>query len=160
MVSDETPKTDPDGQHRTLSFSTEEVGAFFGALAAARDRFGYVTKAIAREHALGPRGPWILGLLGRKTVSPHELARMFNIGRSLVTAELSQLQEAGLIFYAKSTDDGRRVELSLTPLGREVRDRLSRDLAALLETRLAHYGKTQILETAALLRDFAEGATF
>ncbi|HEX7853542.1 MAG TPA: MarR family winged helix-turn-helix transcriptional regulator [Sphingobium sp.] len=138
-------------------FTTDEAGFFFGSLAAARDRFGHVTRAIAREHALGPRGPWIVGLLGRRPISPNELALFFDIGRSLVTSELGQLQDAGLIHYEKSAQDGRRVELSLTPLGQQVRERLSRDLAALLEKRLGGYSKAEVMAAANILRDFAAG---
>lgn len=138
-------------------YTSEEVGFFFGALSAARKRFGHVTGAISREFSLGPRGPWIVGLIGRSPMSPHELAHFFNIGRSLVTAELTQLQDAGLINYEKSATDGRRVELSLTPLGCEVRNRLARDLAALLEQRLTSYSKEQVLATAQMLSAFAEG---
>lgn len=142
------------------AFSPEELGYFFGALSAARDRFGHVTRAISSEYRIGPRGPWIVGLIGRQPVSPHELARDFNIGRSLVTAELTQLQEAGLIRVKKSASDGRRAELSLTPLGHTVRDRLSHDLAALLTTRLNAYSKAEILLVAKMLTDFAEGQVF
>jgi len=142
------------------AFSPEELGYFFGALSAARDHFGHVTRAISSEYRIGPRGPWIIGLIGRQPVSPHELARDFNIGRSLVTSELTQLQDAALICVTKNASDKRRVELSLTPLGHTVRDRLSHDLAALLKTRLSAYSKAEILLVAKMLTDFAEGQLF
>ncbi|MCE7797216.1 hypothetical protein LWE61_11675 [Sphingobium sufflavum] len=140
-----------------LLYSTEEAGFFFGALAAARDRFGHVTRILSREYEIGPRGPWMVGLIGRRPISPHELARAFSIGRSLVTAELAQLQAANLILYEKSAQDGRRIELSLTPTGQALRERLSRDLTSLLEQRLSGYSAEQVMATARMLRDFAEG---
>src|ERR1700740_2821222 len=141
-------------------FTPDEVGFFFNSLSAARQRFGHVTGALSREYSIGPRGPWIVGLIGRKPLSPHELAHFFTIGRSLVTAELGQLQEAGLINYVKSATDGRRVELSLTPLGHEVRTKLSHELSTLLQTRLAGHSKTDIMTAARILSDFAEGHHF
>lgn len=138
-------------------YTPEEAGFFFSALSAARQRFGHVTGTLSREFSIGPRGPWIVGLIGRSPISPHELAHFFNIGRSLVTAELTQLQEAGLIHYEKSAKDGRRVELSLTPRGHQMRTRLSEELITLLETRLVGYSKEQVLLTAQMLTDFAEG---
>ncbi|HEX7874295.1 MAG TPA: MarR family winged helix-turn-helix transcriptional regulator [Sphingobium sp.] len=138
-------------------YTTEESGFFFGALSAARDRFGFVTRALSREYGIGPRGPWMVGVIGRHAVSPHELAHFFKIGRSLVTAELTQLQNAGLVHYEKSASDGRRVQLSLTPLGIEMRERLSLDLAALLTKRLAGYSKAEVMAAARILSDFAEG---
>lgn len=141
-------------------FTPDEAGFFFNALSAARQRFGHVTGALSREHAIGPRGPWMVGMIGRRSVSPHELAHFFSIGRSLVTAELGQLQEAGLINYVKSATDGRRVELSLTPLGHELRAKLSHELANLLQTRLSGYSKAEIMAAARILSDFAEGFRF
>lgn len=138
-------------------FTPDEVGFFFGALSAARDRFGHVTRAISREHSIGPRGPWMVGLIGRQPISPHELAHFYNIGRSLVTAELTQLQDAGLIQSEKSASDGRRVALSLTPLGHEVRAHLSQELAGLLQKRLTGYSRDEVMGAARMLRDFAEG---
>ncbi|MET0364099.1 MAG: MarR family transcriptional regulator [Sphingobium sp.] len=138
-------------------YTSEEVGFFFGALSAARDRFGFITRALSREYGIGPRGPWMVGLIGRQAMSPHELARFYNIGRSLVTAELTQLQKAGLIHYEKSAKDGRRVELSLTPLGHDMRNRLSQELGGLLDKRLTGYSKMEVMAAASILRDFAEG---
>ena len=140
-----------------VSYSADEVGQFFGALASAREQFGQVTKELSREYGIGPRGPWMVGLIGREPVSPHQLASFYRIGRSLVTAELKQLQDAGLIFYTKSESDGRKVELSLTPLGKELRDRLTQGLARQMSERLHGYSKEAVMTCTQLLSDFARG---
>lgn len=142
------------------AYSPDEVGMFFGALASARDQFGHVTKRIAREFGIGPRGPWIVGLIGRQPASPHELAAFFNIGRSLITAELRQLQDAGLINYVKSERDGRKVELSLTPLGHELREQVASGLGRLFDERLGNYSKADVMFCARLLSDFARGSQY
>ena len=139
------------------SYSADEVGRFFGALASARDQFGQVTKELSRKYGIGPRGPWMVGLIGREPASPNQLATFYRIGRSLVTAELKQLQDAGLIFYTKSESDGRKVELSLTPLGNELRDRLTQGLAQQMSDRLGRYSRQDVMACAELLSDFARG---
>lgn len=140
-----------------VAYSADEVGQFFGALASARDQFGQVTKELAREYRIGPRGPWIVGLIGREPVSPHHLASFYRIGKSLVTAELKQLQDAGLICYTRSENDGRKIELSLTLLGNQLRDRLTEGLARQMSERLGGYSKQAVMTCAQLLSDFARG---
>ena len=140
-----------------LSYSADEVGKFFGALASARDQFGQVTKELSREYGIGPRGPWMVGLIGREPASPHQLATFYGIGRSLVTAELKQLQDAGLIIYTKSESDGRKVELSLTAFGNQLRDRLTEGLERQMRERLAGYSKQAVMACAQLLSEFARG---
>ena len=139
------------------NISAGEAGFFFGALAAARDRMGEVTQDLAREYGLGPRGPWIVALISRRPISPYEVASMLNIGRSLVTAELTQLQEAGLVHYERSTSDRRRVELSLTPEGFVLANRVSDGLVALLQGRLKRYSKKHLALVGQMLTDLAGG---
>ncbi|MEW9856377.1 MarR family winged helix-turn-helix transcriptional regulator [Novosphingobium sp. M1R2S20] len=138
-------------------YGPDEVGMFFGALASARDRFGHVIRDLAREYGIGPRGPWMVGVIGRQPASPHQLAEFFSIGRSLVTAELRQLQSAGLIAYSKSKSDGRMVTLSLTSKGVELRERVTASLGRMLQQRLAGYSKREVMQCARLLNDFAQG---
>ncbi|MFC3174091.1 MarR family winged helix-turn-helix transcriptional regulator [Novosphingobium bradum] len=137
--------------------SGAEAGTFFGALAAARDSMGDVTRDIAREYGLGPRGPWLVALIGRGPISPNEVADLLNIGRSLVTAELGQLQDAGLINHERSSVDKRRVLLTLTPTGMAVAHRVSDGLVALLDNRLPGYSREEILLVGRVLTDLGGG---
>lgn len=116
-----------------------------------------MTKELSRKYGIGPRGPWMVGLIGREPASPHQLATFYGIGRSLVTAELRQLQDAGLITYTKSQTDGRKVQLSLTPLGSQLRDELTNGLAQLMVERLDGYSNEAVMGCAQLLSDFARG---
>jgi hypothetical protein len=50
-----------------------------------------------KAHSLGPRGAWICTLIAGGVNYPLELAVALKCGRSLVTAELARLTEAGLI---------------------------------------------------------------
>lgn len=137
--------------------SRDEIGYFSQALSAARGQFGMATKAMCAEFGLAPRGPWIIGVLGKTPMAPHLLAEIFSVGRSLITAELVKLTDAGLIRQEKDEADGRRVTLFLTPLGRKAYDRLGTDMGSFLSTRLSGYSRDEIMLCARLLSDFAKG---
>ena len=137
--------------------SHEEMRAFTHALTSARGQFTYATKALCVEFSLGPRGPWIIGMIGRGPIAPNELAEFYNVGRSLITAELNKLVDAGLIAQTRDKTDGRRVTLSLTPTGRRVFNRLRDDLHIFVSERLSGHSRDDIMLCAQILNDFAQG---
>lgn len=138
--------------------SHEDMRAFTHALTSARGQFTYATKALCTEFSLGPRGPWIIGMVGKHIVAPHELAAFYNVGRSLITAELNKLVSAGLIVQGRDETDGRRVTLSLTRTGRTIYNRLGDDLDAFLSDRLSGYSREDVVLCTRMLSDFARGA--
>jgi DNA-binding MarR family transcriptional regulator len=83
---------------------------------------------------------------------------MFQIGRSLITAELTRLSDAGLIDYRQCVSDGRRIELTLTPLGQSVQRRVKDELAKLVTRRFASYTREEALLCARMLHDFNSAA--
>ena len=93
-----------------------------------------------------------------EVVFPLDLTKMFQIGRSLITAELTRLSDAGLIAYRKNDGDGRRVELTLTPLGETVQRRVKANLAKLVSQRLTSYSREQALLFGRMLHDFGSVA--
>jgi DNA-binding MarR family transcriptional regulator len=137
--------------------SRDEIGFFSQSLSAARGQFSLATKAMCAEFGLAPRGPWIIGVLGKTPMAPHLLAEIFSVGRSLITAELVKLAEAGLILQERNEADGRRVTLSLTPLGRKAYDRLGTEMGSFLADRLSGYSRDEVMLCARLLSDFAKG---
>lgn len=137
--------------------SHDDIRFFSHALTSARGQFTYATKALCTEFGLGPRGPWIIGLVGREPLAPHALASLFDVGRSLITAELNKLVDAGLIVHEKDKTDGRRVILSLTPAGRKAFDRLGDDLDTFMAGRLSGHSRDDIMRCAQILTDFARG---
>lgn len=156
-VSSSEPSNEPKRSKSAPLLSREDIGYFSQALASSRGIFSHATKTMCAEFGLAPRGPWIIGLLGRQPRSPHELADFYNVGRSLITAELAKLSEAGLIEQVKDETDGRRVTLSLTSDGLNVYQRLGEDLSSFLTQRLSGYSRDEIMLCARLLTDFAKG---
>jgi DNA-binding MarR family transcriptional regulator len=115
-------------------------------------------EAITARYDLGPRGAWIVGLLEVGVNSPSALTEVLCIGRSLATAEINRLLQAGLVTGNQSAHDGRRVELELTEEGKRVSAELRETVNAFVNSRLAGHSRKQVLATIALLQDFVGGA--
>src|SRR5262245_45513389 len=105
--------------------SWTEISFLDHALTAARRQWRALAHSIRTEHALGPRGPWILSLIATGQVaSQSELASIYKCSRSLITLELTRLSDAGLIATRKCDTDRRKFDLGLTPLGEDAHRRL------------------------------------
>ena len=135
--------------------SWEEIGYICEGLVVAPRPQREATQSIIAEYSLGPRGAWIAVLISiGEVVYPLDLTKFFQIGRSLITAELTRLSDAGLIGYRKSEGDGRRVELTLTPLGQSVQRRVKNELVKLVRRQLASYTREEALLFGRMLHDF------
>ena len=135
--------------------SWEEIGIICEGLVLAPQPQKFATQRITAEYSLGPRGAWICLLISiGEVVFPLDLTKFFRIGRSLITAELTRLSDAGLIAYRKNAGDGRRVELTLTPLGQKVQRRVKTELAKLVKRQLSTYTREEALLFGRMLHDF------
>jgi len=146
------------GRADPQDLSWEEIGFICEGLVVAPRPLKAATRDITAEYSLGPRGAWIVNLIAiGEVVFPLDLTKRFQIGRSLITAELTRLSDAGLIAYRRSASDGRRVELTLTPLGQTVQRRVKAELVKLVTRGLAHYTHEQALLFGRMLHDFGMG---
>ena len=137
-----------------LSLTWEEIGFLCEGMSLASRPMGLAVKDITKEYSLGPRGAWITALIAAGQIYPLDLAKAFRVGRSLITAELVRLAEAGLIEYEQNVQDGRRVELKLTALGNTVQRRVRQGLSKLVLQRLSAYTREEVLLCARMLHDF------
>jgi DNA-binding MarR family transcriptional regulator len=144
---------------KTLKLSWEEIGYISEGLVAASRPLRLATQSITDQYSLGPRGAWMVHVISRGGIYPLDLTHIFEIGRSLITAELNRLAEAKLISYTQSKSDGRRIELRLTALGERVNRRVKTALIQLVTQRLAGYTREQVQLCTQMLRDFREPPT-
>src|SRR4051794_40566389 len=80
-----------------LNLSWEDIGFFGNAIAIASRQWRTAAKQVRDEYSLGPHGPWIIGLIAsNQVVYPSDLTKILRCGRSLISAELNKLNEAGL----------------------------------------------------------------
>lgn len=138
-----------------LDLATNEIVMFSSAIAQAAVKVRETRQEITDRYDLGPRGSWILDLIYAGFDSPSRLANPMGIGRSLVTAELKRLTEAGLIEQAQCPDDRRRLMLTLTALGDRTRRQVIDDMSAFLEDRLGEHSREELLFCGRLLQTFA-----
>lgn len=138
--------------------SAYEIALFCNVLGVAPLQLAKAREAITARFDLGPRGAWIVGLLEVGVNSPSGLTEVLCIGRSLVTAEINRLLQAGLISGNQDASDGRRTVLALTDEGKQVSRELRQTVNDFVTSRLAGYSREQILAATTLLQDFAGGA--
>jgi DNA-binding MarR family transcriptional regulator len=138
-----------------LQLSWEEIGLISEALTLSSRSLRNVTQDITDEYMLGPRGAWMVHLISAGRIFPSDLTQVSYCGRSLITAELTRLTDAGLITYRKSANDGRRVELALTPIGRTVERRVRETLSKFILQRLSAYTREEVLLCTRMLREFS-----
>lgn len=143
-----------NGRANALKLSWEEIGFLCEGLSLASRPMGLAVQDITDEYSLGPRGAWITILIATGRIYPLDLAEQFRVGRSLITAELVRLADAGLIEYAQNAQDGRRLELKLTSVGNTVQRRVKDELSKLVLRRFAAYTREEALLCARMLRDF------
>jgi DNA-binding MarR family transcriptional regulator len=115
------------------------------------------TKQVTERYDLGPRGAFILALVAQGISSPMELASVLCVGRSLITAELVRLTNAGLIATTEGTKDRRRLQLSLTPSGKAAREQVRTAMGQIVTENLSAYAPDELRLFAQMLRDTRRG---
>jgi DNA-binding MarR family transcriptional regulator len=116
------------------------------------------TKGVTERYSLGPRGGWTLNLISRGIVHPHELSEVLRIGRSLVSAELSRMTEAGLIVSETAPNDRRHTELTLTTEGQKALNEVRGELFRILTEALSGYSPDQVRLMSRMLYDLQASA--
>ncbi len=150
-MPDKTPLADSSKSVDALTW--EELSHVLEGLAFAHRPLRAATLKVTRQYDLGPRGAFILSLISGGKIYPLDLSEMLKAGRSLITAELSRLTEAGLVTASPGRHDRRRSELSLTPLGQKACQRVREEMARIVQRNLAGYSIDELMLFARMLRD-------
>lgn len=140
------------------ALSWDEMGYLWEGVSFVSRALRATTDKVTKAYDLGPRGAWILNLLSHDVIYPLDLARLLCVGRSLITAELARLTEAGLVTTKPGEADRRRTELTLTALGQIACQSIRDEMAASVRHNLAVYSAEEIRLFAQMLRDLRQGA--
>ena len=135
------------------SLSWDELGPLLEGLAFAQRPLRAATRQVTRQFNLGPRGAFILSLISSGKVYPLDLSEVLKAGRSLITAELGRLTEAGLVTARPGRHDRRRSELELTKLGQGACQHVRDEMARIVRRNLAGYSAAEARLFARMLRD-------
>jgi DNA-binding MarR family transcriptional regulator len=130
----------------------EEIAFLAEGLAFGQRALRAATRKVTERYNLGPRGAWIINVISHGVAYPLELATVFCVGRSLITAELTRLSEAGLIDARPGKNDRRKTELTLTPLGKAASDEIREELSEIIRRRLAGFDAGEVRLAAEVLR--------
>jgi DNA-binding MarR family transcriptional regulator len=146
------------GQARSRSaepaaLNWEELGFICEGLSFAQRPIRAAARDITRRYNLGPRGAFILSLISNGVVYPLELASIFRVGRSLITAELTKLTDAGLIVATPGKDDRRRSQQALTSAGEAACEEVRAGMARIISRNLAGYSPDEVRLFARMLHD-------
>jgi DNA-binding MarR family transcriptional regulator len=140
------------GEKRNGDLGPDDLGFLSEGLAFAQRPLMEGKEKVTQRYNLGPRGAFILNLLSNGLMYPLDLANALCCGRSLITADLSRLTEAGLITTRPGAHDRRRVELTLTEAGLQATEEIRRETSRIILTNLAAYSADEIRKFAEMLR--------
>lgn len=137
---------------RTGELDWIDIGLICEGIAFAQRPLREGNGQITKQYNLGPRGAFILNLLANGMLYPLELATALCCGRSLITAELARLNEAGLVASRPGEVDRRRTELTLTSLGEQALAEIRAETSRIIRTNLAGYTPDEVRKFAVMLR--------
>lgn len=143
------------GDHPLAQLSRDEMAEIVSGLTFAQRGINGAAARTIKAYSLGPRGAWICTLIAGGVNYPLELATALKCGRSLVTAELTRLTEAGLITATPGKHDRRRSELALTRKGEAAADTTRKELVRILRRNLGGYTPDELRLFARMLADVA-----
>lgn len=140
------------GHERTGELDWFDIGFLCEGIAFAQRPLREGNEKIIKQYNLGPRGAFILNLLANGLLYPLELANALCCGRSLITAELSRLTDAGLVTSRPGAIDRRRTELTLTALGEEALAQIRNETSRIIRENLGAYTPDEIRKFGIMLR--------
>jgi DNA-binding MarR family transcriptional regulator len=143
------------GDDALAQLGSDELGQMVEGLTFAQRAVNGAATRTIKTYSLGPRGPWICTLIAGGVSYPLELAVALKCGRSLVTAELARLTEAGLITATPGKHDRRRSELALTSAGKKAADEVRSEMIRILRRNLAGYSVAELKLFARMLTSVA-----
>lgn len=149
--SEHAPSTVPETPPGALEWA--ELGAVVEGLAFSQRPIRAAASQITQRYNLGPRGAFILSLVSGGITYPLDLAKALKVGRSLITAELDRLRDAGLLTATPGKEDKRRSRLALTQLGENACREVRSAMAAIVTRNLGGYSPDDIRLFARMLRD-------
>jgi len=126
-----------------------------GRLLASVGNLSYLLNAIhtqyAQDNGLGTRAIHTLSAISEGHVTPGELARLMLLPPSVVSGDLNQLRDAGLIRRDRDPRDGRRLVYGLTAPGETMLAGAHRLFVQLLGEKLQSHPEAEVASALRLL---------
>ncbi|MDG1738374.1 MAG: MarR family transcriptional regulator [Paracoccaceae bacterium] len=88
--------------------------------------------------------------------TPAQLAKSFHVTRGAMSNTLSRLEVSGYIHIRPDWDDARRKLVTISPAGRQARDRALTAISPLIDTVVADLGEAKVRAAIPVLRDLRQ----
>ncbi len=85
--------------------------------------------------------------------TPAQLAKSFHVTRGAMSNTLSRLEASGYIHIRPDWDDARRKLVTISPAGRQARDRALTAISPLIDTVVSDLGEAKVRAAIPVLRD-------
>jgi len=118
-----------------------------------------VLTSIGAAHDLSLTQVRVLGILRDRTLRMADLADYLGLERSTLSGLVDRAERRGLLARRRAADDGRAIEVGMTPAGHALTDRAFAEITAALAPAVARLGDTRAGELAVLLDAFLDAAT-
>lgn len=122
----------------------DNLGKLIEGLAYAQRPIHAAVRGITKQLGLGPRGAFILNLLSQGAEFPSELSSKLRTSRSLITADLTRLIDAGLIESSADAGDKRMTRLRLTAPGEAVCEEVRSEMSRIVSRNLAPFSADEL----------------
>ncbi|WP_164737299.1 MarR family winged helix-turn-helix transcriptional regulator [Georgenia sp. SYP-B2076] len=148
-----------DGAGEGSSETEDGLQAAFAAMLRWASRASVRTRLWGGDGTeLTPTDAWLVeALAGHGPMRVSTLAAWQGVDKSTVTPQVRRLERAGLVDRVPDPQDGRAALLSLSPRGREVRDRVRTSGTEVLAEQLASWSAADRRTFTELLTRFAAG---
>ncbi|NUP01148.1 MAG: MarR family transcriptional regulator [Nonomuraea sp.] len=114
---------------------------------------GVLTR-VGGEHDLSLTQLRVLGILRDRRARMTDLAAYLGLDKSTLSGLIDRAQRRGLLTRGKNPDDGRVVEVYITPAGLELTERVEDEVRRALEPKTGHLDPGQLDQLAHLLELF------
>lgn len=116
------------------------------------------TEGVTERYALGTRGTIVLGLISRGIHYPAEISLVLDVGRSLISHEITRLMNAGLIERHIQQNDRRRSRLTLTEAGKCANRAVRGDMVQIVKASLSSFTNSDVRALARMLETMRRDA--
>jgi DNA-binding MarR family transcriptional regulator len=138
--------------------SDDSVDALVDALVRNTFQVTGVLTRIGAENDLSLTQLRVLGILRDRRPRVTQLAAYLGLDKSTMSGLIDRAERRDLVAREKSPDDGRVVEVFLTPAGHELTRRLYEEVRRTLAPALEHLAPGQRTQLLALLEPLLDGA--
>ncbi|WP_461172708.1 MarR family winged helix-turn-helix transcriptional regulator [Arthrobacter sp. Z1-9] len=115
-----------------------------------------ITSTSSRGEGTGPALHFVLRLVNEGECRATRLAGRLGVGTPVLSRQIAELEEQGLVVRRKDPDDGRAHVVALTPLGVDKLEHLQSQWSTMFQEHLLDWTEDDARRAGAVLRQLTE----